>query len=344
MDLFAHIALLLFVAVGAWFLSAHGLRAVATRRTDYLWRAVRVIITVLLAEATIRVLDWDIGISGFAVYFAVIVPPLLFMWGGAITDVFSIAFSWLVDPDDSREFDPDKGRRDLDKVATLIREGRKEEAIKLCLSLKASGDASVASMDTILEQLGAPQISALSAKPINHAAHLRGEGRFGEAKLILKSQLFRDPANVEAAMLLMRIYAEDLHQGDKAHQVLDALKKQPHISAAHIDYAERSIKAWLSPPVQLDGEVQKPPESLEELLAQRYFGTAAERLQEQLREQPDNFELHMKLVELQCRHCDNVIGADKLIRQMELSGRFSREQMASARLRLKEWRSVPPGK
>ena len=44
------------------------------------------------------------------------------------------------------------------------------------------------------------------------------QGRFQEAESILKRLLAEDPRNVDAAMMLMRIYAQDLHQPQKSHR------------------------------------------------------------------------------------------------------------------------------
>ena len=72
---------------------------------------------------------------------------------------------------------------------------------------------------------------------MNEAARLRAAGNFTGAEQKLQALLVKNPADADAAMLLMRLYAQDLRQPAKAKEVLLALEKQPRVAVAHIDFA-----------------------------------------------------------------------------------------------------------
>ena len=168
------------------------------------------------------------------------------------------------------------------------------------------------------------------------AARLRAEGKFAEAEQRLKSLLAQNPADAGAAMMLMRLFAQDLRQPGRAHEVLRQLEKQPHVAASHLEFARRSIDEWSRPKPEKT-EVAAPPESVEELLAQGFLGTAIERLEEQIKAQPQDFALRLKLAEIHAVRCKDFQRAEKMIRQMETSSIFSPPQTESARAKLKEW-------
>ncbi|HEU6446924.1 MAG TPA: tetratricopeptide repeat protein [Verrucomicrobiae bacterium] len=321
----------------AWLLSGQSSSLIVSRKTELARRGIRCAVTLLFVEAGLWILRHDLGLIGLLFFLAVAVLPLMLMWGGAVTELLAGIFHDLVDSNDNREFDPDKRMRDMDAIAQLIREGRKDAAIQLCRELKKSGDASVMAMDTILEQLGVPQTSDRPANPLLQADQLRKYGQFQEAQLILKSLLFKNPANVEAAAMLARLYAQDMKQSDKARTVLEHLKKQPHISEGHLEFIARSIYEWENPPPKEVAE-EKLPDSVDELIAKRYFGTAIELLEQQIQAQPESFDLRLRLAEAQCVHCNNFSGAEKIVKQMESEERFSRAQIRSAYAKLKEWK------
>ena len=205
----------------------------------------------------------------------------------------------------------------LDGIAELIRTGKTAEAIRVCKTLKASGEVNVATLELVLEHLGLPQEKARTVKPLAEADRLRSAGKFSEAELILHSLLLKNPGDLEAAMLLIRLYAQDMHQPMSAGLVLATLEKQPRIAPAHLEFARRSIEEWSHPRSPAEPVEPAPTGSIDELLAQRYIGTAIETLQEQIKAQPRDFELQMKLVEVQVVHCKNLPVAEKIVKQME---------------------------
>ncbi|HEX5398155.1 MAG TPA: tetratricopeptide repeat protein, partial [Verrucomicrobiae bacterium] len=70
---------------------------------------------------------------------------------------------------------------------------------------------------------------------------LRSDGNFAQAETILRALLAENPSDVEAALMLMRLYAQDLRHGEKAETVLRSLEQQPNIAPAYLEYARHSI-------------------------------------------------------------------------------------------------------
>ena len=141
-------------------------------------------------------------------------------------------------------------------------------------------------------------------------------------------------------MMLMRLYVRDLRQTGKAVEILRKLQKQPHVSAAAIEYAQRSLHDWGRK--KIEPRTEPLPESAEELLKAGYLGTAIEILEQQAKEQPDNFEAQLKLAEAYGFYSADLSRAKKIIEQMEADSRFNKEQIQMANARLDAWRKAKP--
>jgi thioredoxin-like negative regulator of GroEL len=249
-------------------------------------------------------------------------------------------FHRLIDPEDQREFDPDQSARNMEMVASLLKDGQKEEAVRLCEALKKSGDANILVLETMLARAGIQQESFKKPKPLVEAHRLQSEGKFDGAETILKSLLSENPSNVDAALMLMRLYAQDLRRSDQAADVLRSLEKQPHIPSAHLEYARRSIVEWGQR--KFAPVAAALPESIDELLASGHLGTAIETLEQKIAEQPQDFDLRLKLAEAHGRFSGNIRHAEKTVREIESHRGFSAEQIQMAKARLKEWREAKP--
>jgi tetratricopeptide (TPR) repeat protein len=325
-----NIFVLALVAGGAWWLTGYDSHLDGDgRRSDFWRRFLRVIVTLFLVEAMMLV-------PPVTVFFAVFLGVI---WAGCLSELFSRVFRRLVDPGfyDSRALDPGKSRRYQDTIAHLIKNGRRDEAVKLCEELKQSGEVDIVTLEATLEFLGVKQERTKIPTPLAEAAQLRAKGNFAEAEQRLKSLLAKNPADADAAMLLLRLYAQDLRQPGRAHEVLRALEKQPHVSASHVEFARVSIDEWSRPKPE-KAVVAALPESVDELLAQGFFGTAIEMLEEKIRAQPQDFDLRLKLAEVHAVRCKNFQRAEKIIQQME--GSFSLQQIELARARLTAWREA----
>jgi thioredoxin-like negative regulator of GroEL len=333
---------LALVATGAWWLTGIDKTAGGeSKRSRHFTRALRCVAVLFLAAVFIWFVEQP-GMGFAGIPFLIIIPvSIALLLRSSVSELFTHGFLRFLDPalHDDRPLDPGKSRRYQDAIARLIQNGQRDEAIKLCEELKLSGEVDLVTLENTLEFLGVKQDRAQMPKPLAQAARLRAEGKFAEAEQRLKSLLAQNPADAGAAMMLMRLFTQDLRQPGKAHEILRQLEKQPHVSASHVEFARRSIDEW-SRPMPEKTEVAAPPESVEELLAQGFLGTAIERLEEQIKAQPQDFALRLKLAEIHAVRCKDFQRAEKIIRQMETSSNFSPPQTESARAKLKEWRAA----
>ena len=332
------LAVLALVGVAFWWLSGYDAKVTGgNKRQDLIRRAARCGITLLLVGLLLGLP----GAMQAMPILLVIGGMLALIWASCIAELFARWFHHLVDPADEQEFDPDKGLRDLDMIASLVNSGRREDAVQLSQRLRESGEVSVLVLETRLEHLGIKLGSIQKPKPLIEAYQLRLQGRFQEAESMLRPLLAEEPRDVDAAMMLIRIYAQDLRQPQKAREILEALEKQAHVSPAHVEFARRSIAEWGQGKPKPE-KVDAPPESIDELLAQGYFGTAIEILEQKIEEQPRDLDLRLKLAEVYIRHCGDVHQAEKTVREIETSSGFTTQQMQNARTKLGEWRKAGP--
>ncbi len=328
-----NIILLTVAAAIAWWLSGFDSRVTGeNKKADLTRRILRCVVSFVLA--------W-IFFSEPSILGILILPVSIgLLWSNPLSELFSHGFRRLIDSDDRGEFDANESARHLDMVASLLKSGRHEEAAQLCATLKESGDANILVLETLLARSGIQFENDRKPKPLTEAYHLRSQGKFDEAAALLNSLLAENPSNVDAALMLMRLYAQDLKRSDKAAEILRALEKQPHIPPGHIDYAQRSIHDWgrkKSAP-----EVVVLPESVDELIACGYLGTAIEVLERKIKEQPQDFDSRLKLAEAHGLHSGNIQRAEKIVEKMEGANKFSAEQIEVVRTKLKEWREAKP--
>jgi tetratricopeptide (TPR) repeat protein len=332
-----HITLLALAGLTLWRLSGFDPKLTDENKgADLIRRGIRCGVTLLLLAILVS-LPRSIASSPALFLTAGL---LALFWTGCLTELGAHWFHRLVDPEDKREFDPNQSARNLDRVASLLKDGRHEEAARLCETLKKSGDANVVVLETMLSRAGIPQASFKIPRPLVEAHRLRSEGKFDAAETILQSLLAENPSNVDAALMLMRLYVQDLRRSDKAAEVLRSLEKQPHIPSAHLEYARRSINEWgqrKSAPV-----AAVLPESVDELLACGHLGTAIETLERKIKEQPEDFDLRLKLAEAHGRFSGNIHRAEKIVQEIASHRGFSAEQIQVAKAGLKEWREAKP--
>lgn len=335
-----NLGILLIIGAATWWLT--GLDNTAggeSKRGRHLTRALRCIAVVFLSLAFISVIES--GLSYGDVPLLILIPVCIaLVLRSSLSELFTHGLLHLVDPQlyDDREFDPKKTQRYQDTIAHLIHTGQREEAIKLCEQLKQTGELDATTVENTLEFLGVKQERAQPVRPLVDAGRLRAQGKFGEAEQLLQSLLAKNPADDGAAIMLMRLYAQDLRQPDRAYEVLRALEKQPHVPAAHLEFARRSIDEWRQPQAaQPDRAQPRKAKSVDELLAQGSYGVAVEMLEEQIKTQPENFELQLKLAEVYAVHCKILPRAERIVGHMERTPSFSPRQIAAARAKLAEW-------
>ena len=341
--LLTNLAVIVLAAIASWWLSSFDSRLTGENEwPDITRRAIRCGLTLLVVQVAFYGLwrCWMTGDRSAGLIYMAAMAPLIMLWGGCISEAGARYFLHLIDPQDKRPYDPKAAVRELDAVGDLIRSGRKEEAIQLCRTLLQTSPEHHAALETALHHLGAPPPeSTKQQKPLIEAGQLRKAGKFEEARILLTVLLEREPSNVGAALMLIRLYAQDLHQPAMAREVLRSLEKQPHISTAYIEIARHSIACQETPVTRAADE--PVPETIEELLAKKYFGTAVDRLEKQCEAEPANIEPWMKLAEVHGLHCANMKLAEKTVRQIESSPAFTPDQKQQARNRLQDWRSRP---
>ena len=340
MNILLDIAVLAAIALGTWWLTGFDKTAGGeSKRDHHLSRAIRCVVVVFLSGIFI----WS-GLSNIHILIFIAFGIALAL-RSPISEVFAHGFLRMADPAmyDDREFDPKKAQRYQDAIAQLIHSGRKDEAIKLCEELKESGEVDIVTLQNTLEFLGVKQERPL-AKPMAQVGRLRTQGKFVEAEQLLKSLLVKNPADHEAGIMLMRVYAQDLREPARAHEVLRELEKQPYMPAANLEFARRSIGEWSQTKSAATQEPQEPAgspklESLDDLLEQGSYGTAVAMLEQYIKAQPGDFELRLKLAEVYAVQCKDFYRAEKVVRQIELAPNFNPQQVALARAKLAEWQA-----
>jgi tetratricopeptide (TPR) repeat protein len=337
-----YIALVVLVSLTLWWLSGFDSKVTGENtKADLIRRILRCVATAVLLWIFFAPNPIKAG-YGFIPLLMIIPVSLGLLWCSPLGDSLSRGLHRLIDSDDRREFDPDQSARNLDTVASLLKSGRHDEAVQLCEALKQSGDASIFVLETMLARSGIHFDSGRKTRPLTEAYRLRSEGKFDEAEVVLKSLLAENPVNVDAALMLMRLYVRDLKRSDKAAEVLRALEKQPHIPSTHIEYARRSIHEWGRK--ERAPEAVVLPESVDELLACGYQGTAIEILERKIKEQPRDFDSWLKLAEAHGLYSGNFHRAGKIIEKIEDNRDFSAEQIQVAKMKLKEWQEAKPRK
>jgi tetratricopeptide (TPR) repeat protein len=345
----------------AWWLSGYDTGLTGDDRTaDFVRRSIRCGLTVLMVAAGGAGLLQG-GVVGGWLYL-VVTLLLGISWAGCLSELFAGGFHRLVDAEDKREFDPKQTTRDLDRLAGLVRSNRNDEAIALCEQLKESGEASALAIETVLFQLYHRMFDtehSLDSPPLAEAQKLRWQRRFAEAEAKLESLLKQEPENVAAALMLLRIYAQDLLRPDKADAMLQTFGQRPHVPPAFIEYARRCLAEWSGivpakaktaegiESLLVDPKHSRAPEkaidwntaSVDELLAAGHLATAIKMLESQVDGQPRNFELWLKLAEAHGVHCGDFSRASKIIQKIEANSAFRPEQIALAKANLQAWQA-----
>lgn len=332
-----------FVLLLGWWLSGYDSELMGVSRiTDFMRRIARCVATFILVWVFIEFLsESTVSEAAYLPKFFLIALTIGITWAGCLAGLFAHIFCSLIEPHDRRALDADKSLRDLDTIASLIRNGRKEEAIQLCQMLKKSGDANVLAIEAQLAQLGVRQTNVEKPKPLAVAYGLCLQRRFRDAIAVLNPLLEKEPSNLDAALMLMRIYAENLHRRDKAMKILRLVEQQSRIPASRIEHARRSIERWSVRDTDSGKLVLQPkPEAVDDLVANGYLGTAIEILEQAVKGQPRDFDSWMKLAEVQGLHCGNLRKAEKIIQQLEANPVFSPEQIRLLRVKLEEWRNA----
>lgn len=334
-----------------WWLSGYDTRLTGDdRASDLRRRAIRCVATLLLMAA---------GLLNALILLAVMVL-IAVIWTGCVSELAARGFHRIVDSDDTRPFDSRQAARDLDKLALLVQRGRNDEAIEWCKKLTESGEASALAIEAVLFQLysrmfAEDRLGATAA--LSEAQEFRARNDPGKAASRLESILRKEPDNLRATFLLMRILAGDLKQPEKAEALLQTLAQRPHVPPVFVEYARGAIQesSGLRPRKEQttegiesllvhrendpgsEGPAGPGAASVDELLDSGHLATAVELLEGQIRDEPGNWDAWLKLAEAHGRYCRNFKLAAKVVGRIESNPAFSKEQVSLAKSKLKEW-------
>jgi tetratricopeptide (TPR) repeat protein len=329
---------------GAWWLSGYDSGVTGENRTDdFIRRAVRCGVTVLL-----------IFLATLTPYFAIFIfVALAVLWASCLAEFFTRRLQSVVDPEDDREFDPKATERNMDLLGQMIRQGRTREALEFCKKLQASGEANPLALEATVHRVYQQILDSIDTSPfLREVRELNKVGKFEEAESRLKQILVAQPDNWAAMLLLMRIYVKGLARPVKALAYVQA-DEHLHLPPAFFGYARRSISRWVEEAAHPEGSEQKdtlashferfaagPELSLDELLKNNQLATAVERLENDMREQPRNFDLWLKLAEVYAVNCSDSNRAGKIVQKMEKTSAFTAEQIQLAKSKLRDWQKI----
>ncbi len=339
MRLGAYLVFVGFVTAVSWWLSGYDTQVTGeNNRADFIRRGLRTGITLFLATLA--------ALGGFLA--VPIIVMIAVIWSGCVSELVARQFHKLVDPEDKRPYDPKEAERKLDHLAQLVREGRTNEALDLCMQLQESGEASALALEATIHRLYQDNLNAAEKSPLlSEVLSLCERDLVEEAESRLKLILAGQPKNWPAMLLLMRVYAEGLSQPQKALALLQPADKQPQLHPAFIKYARQSIdewgalaQEWSKHSVPDSTSVAVPEElSLDELIKNNQLATAVEFLEKAIAAEPQNFDLRLKLAEVYGVNCADLNRAGKIVQKMEGSSAFTPQEIELAKAKLKDWRA-----
>jgi Tetratricopeptide repeat len=332
------VVIMVLGAAAMWWLSGWDSKVAGDNSAkDIVRRSIRCLASAFL----IWIFFFVAPLSHATIPLILIIPISLgWLWRGPISELLSHGFRHVAGISASdRAVAPDEDIRQLEELAAMIRSGRREEAAQLAKTLLASGQVNPLVLEALLDRAGIPyQRSGL--EPLKEARRLRTGGKTAEAETLLKSLLAANPSDMSVAMVLIRLYVEDLRRSDKAMEVLRKLQTQPKADPVQIEYAHRYIQ---DPGRKTQEPKASLPESIDDLLMFGYLGTAIEILEQKLAAQPDDFETRLKLAEAHGLHSGNLARAKKIIGEMESMPCFTADQVRAAKDKLGEWAQARRG-
>ncbi len=99
------------------------------------------------------------------------------------------------------------------------------------------------------EQMFRPLLSRPPKEdPLKEVARFREQGDYRKAKNRLLGILRHDPENLAVIVLLVRVYAQDLQQRNKAEALIASFEKQSFASRDAVAFLRNSLEAWLATP------------------------------------------------------------------------------------------------
>ena len=360
-------SVILILSAGlTWWLSGYDSQVTGENHVaDIKRRTVRCVVTLIVLALGV---SGSMGGGRFGGFVSIAtVLPLALMWTGCLSELLSRGVHSLIDSPDPREVDKQHLTRELDRLAALVQQGRNHEAIELCAKLRESAEGSALALEAMLSRVYDEMFAEhfLPTCPrLLEARALFEEGCFEEAESKLNQVLNQEPGNLAAAVLLMRLYVQELRRPGKAHALLQSLERRCELPPGFADYSRQRIGRWLTPRSKVAETTEGiesllveskhvntqtssavwPEASVEGLLSSGHLGTAIEILEKQSKERPEDFDCWFKLAEAYGFYCCNISRAKEIVRKIEAKGTFTAEQVRQAKANLQQWQARQPNR
>ena len=313
-----NVGVLSAMALGTWWLTGFDKTAGGeSRRGEILGRAFRCLAVVLLSGVCLWVVESP-GLGYGDIPILIIIPmAIAVVLRSSISELFAHGFSgWWIRRSRaprirSQEGAALSGRHRAPHPPRTA--GTSHQAVRGAQGHRRSGHRDAGKH---LGVSGREAGSSTVVPPLVQADRLRKAGKFAEAEQVLRSLLAADRTDAGAGVMLIRLYAEDLRQPERAQALLEALEKVPHVSRDHLEFARRSIAEWSQAPSAPPSGAPAVAKSVDELVARGSFGLAVERLEDLILAQPGDFALQFKLAQVYANHCHNRLLAVKLLQQI----------------------------
>lgn len=216
-------------ALAAWWLSAYDTHVTGENLgADFTRRITRVGITVfVMGVATAGILSRN-RFGGFTAIGLIV--PLALYWSGCGSEFAAHSFHALIDSSSQK--------------------GRHEEALELCTRLAKSGEVSALAMETMLFRIydGLLSDERLLANPALAVARtLIAAGQFEEAEAKLRLRWKREPADLPAGLVLIRLCATDLRSPGVAQLLIKNCENRPSLPPYFAAYARHRLQMWTAP-------------------------------------------------------------------------------------------------
>jgi hypothetical protein len=258
--------ILTLTSMSAWLISGFDPRLTGDNREDFTHRILRCGLTVFLMAAGLGGAMADPQFAGLIAL--AITIPIVPLWMNCVGEAMSQTFWRLIDsPSDPSGSTPKELASDLDRLAELSSRGQTNEALQLCAELLNKGDASRLALETMCLRLYSQMFadeSLRSSSALSPILHLGESGQFKEAESQLVQMLKLEPENLLAVFMLLRLYARDLRQPERARALIQSLESRPNPPPMFSAYADDQIKEWLLPSPKV-----KNHEGIESLLTSK---------------------------------------------------------------------------
>jgi tetratricopeptide (TPR) repeat protein len=242
--------ILVVTAAMSWWISGYDPKLTGENgNADFLRRCIRCALTLFLMAVGLIGTMFNPQFAGFIAI--IIAIPMVVLWMNCLGEALADMFQGLIEsPSPVPESEPDKLMSDLDRLALLSRQGHTKEALKLCAKLMKNGDGSRMAIETMCFRLYGEMFedeSLRSYKSLASIQPLLQHGEYREAEARLTRMVKRNPDDLPAVYLLVRLYARNLKQAEKAGALIESLEKRSKLPPFFAAYTNHRMKEWLGP-------------------------------------------------------------------------------------------------